>query len=114
MLVRTFVILIAIQISLFMTNNSMADFKDGNDVLRDCTSDNMVQGSFCYGYVDAIADVLASRNNVNGITSCIPRSVTTMQLKDIVVQFMILNPTLRHYGASGIVARAISEAFHCR
>lgn len=37
-----------------------ADYKTGNTLYADCTSNNLVAGSFCSGYVAAISDASAS------------------------------------------------------
>jgi hypothetical protein len=81
----------------------------GNELLQVCRQGNLL---FCYGYIDAITDVLRG-NTVNAFEACIPSNVEAGQLKDIVVQFLLLNPSQRHLGADGLVANAISEAFPC-
>src|SRR5437016_5984991 len=94
---------------------ALADFRHGNALLGDCTSENLVQGTLCLGYVDAVADILVKKNAINGFTACIPRSgIISSQVRDIVIQFLRLNAAQRHYGASGLVAHAISDAFPCR
>jgi hypothetical protein len=86
-------------------------FQDGNDLLKECTQQNHI--IFCLGYTDAVADAL-NGNSVNGYEACVPTTVTAGQLKDIVVQYLLLNPAKRHFLAVGLVADAISKAFPCR
>lgn len=88
-----------------------ATFEVGNALLQDCIQE---QHLFCLGYIVAISDVLMNGNSVNGYKACEPMDVTAGQLKDIVVQYLRLNPAERHLGASGLVADAISKAFPCR
>jgi hypothetical protein len=95
---------------LWCASPVLADFRDGNGLLQDCSQGNI---AFCYGYIDAITDVLQSEP-VNGKVSCVPFDATMNQLKDVVVQFLLLNPSVRHAGAQSLVAYAISEAFPCR
>jgi len=69
-------ILIAAWLSCSPPAFTDAQFEDGNRLLQDCLRENLL---FCFGYVDAIADVLAS-NIVNGYHACIPRNVIASQL----------------------------------
>jgi hypothetical protein len=85
-------------------------FREGNNLLQDCSQGNIL---FCYGYIDAITDVLRSEP-VNGIVACVPSDSTANQLKDVVVQFLLLNPSVRHSSAFSLVAYTTSEAFPCR
>jgi len=81
----------------------------GNELLRACSGDSP---GYCLGYVTGIADVLLTGNAVNGFRACIPKAEPN-QLKDIVIQYLQQNPSRRHFGARGLVADAISEAFPC-
>jgi hypothetical protein len=40
-------------------------------------------------------------------------SLTTIQIKDVVVQWLQNNPKLRHQAAASLVAHAIADAFPC-
>jgi hypothetical protein len=99
---------------LCATSLASADFRDGNDLLRRCGSPVEADLLLCFGYIEAITDVMLPGNVVNGFRACVASGVQADQLKDIVVQFLRLNPSRRHFGGAGLVARAISEAFPCR
>jgi hypothetical protein len=87
------------------------NFTNGNQLLQDCT--NQDSTLFCLDYTSAVADALDG-NSVNGYDACIPTRVSAGQIKDIVVQYLRLNPAERHFAAAGLVADAISKAFPCR
>jgi hypothetical protein len=88
------------------------NFENGNQLLQYCTNQDTTS-FFCLGYTSAVADALDG-NRVNGYDACIPLSVNVGQIKDIVVQYLRLNPAERHLAAAGLVADAISKAFPCR
>jgi Rap1a immunity proteins len=85
---------------------SASSFKNGNQLLEECSS--QVDLLFCLGYIDAVNDALDG-NSVNGYEACVPNAVTAGQLKDIMVQYLRLNPADRHLIAVGLVADAISN-----
>lgn len=93
-------------------------FVDGNKLLSDCTSTVQHSQSYCLGYIVGIADALAEASSnggsFRGFRSCSPGNRTQGQLLDVVVQWLQRNPQLRHYMASGLVAKALSDAFPCK
>lgn len=98
--------------SVLFSSPAWAEFKNGNDLHRDCAhKDDYIEG-VCLGYVIAIADVLAS-NPLYGFSACIPSNATAGQLMDVVRQWLNNNPQERHYTANSIVALALSDAFPC-
>ncbi len=93
----------------------------GNELYEACTSLNPVRQTFCYGYVNAIADGCdaarpdkSANNGVFGFVHCARPSVTNKQIADIVVRFLASHPEHRDYGVAGLVAKALAEAFPCR
>lgn len=67
----------------------------------------------CLGYVTAIADVL-EQNAVNGLRACVPDAgVDGGQLADSVKAYLRRHPERGAYGAAGLVADALGEAFPC-
>jgi hypothetical protein len=109
---RTSIAVLSISISLMMSSRASADFRDGNDLLRDCTSPSQL--NYCGGYITAIASVMGGGNGVNGFAACIPSGIEAGQIKDIVIGFLQRHPERRHVGAAGLVAHAIADAFPCR
>ena len=73
------------------------------------------RNAFCLGYILGIADIMAkSGTQVEGFGACFPSDVTQGQVRDSVVTWLRANPDSRQYGATGLVAKALSEAFPCR
>ena len=69
---------------------------------------------YCLGYVTALADVL-ERNAVNGLRACIPDvDVETGWLEVVVMAYLRRHPDRGGYGAAGLVADALGEAYPCR
>ena len=102
-------------VSFAATNvsKSHGDFFTGNK-LKDAFDDKNSFGEvLAGGYVAAIYDVL-SVTNINGFKACIPNSVTLGQLEDVTKKFLSDHPEKLHYGASGLVASALYEAFPCK
>lgn len=89
-----------------------ADFRTGNMLLEDCSSELYIDQGVCLGYVMAITDVLNS-NNLYGFSACVPTKVIASQVADVVQQWLLQNPQERHYAGNSLVALALSEAFPC-
>jgi hypothetical protein len=60
---------------LWCASPALAEFQDGNGLLRECRQGNSL---LCYGYIDAITDVLQS-NTVNGFEACLSSNVEAGQ-----------------------------------
>ena len=89
-------------------------FLSGNELYNECTGSDGVALSFCVGYIIGVADVLF-QNEINKYTACAPPppSLTQGQVRDVVIAWLRNNPTSRNFGAAGVVAHALSEAFPC-
>jgi hypothetical protein len=105
---RNVLVIISIVFSVW-AGDASADFKDGNDLHADCTSNNGVETGLCLGYVMAITDAMDElRPNV-----CIPRTVNGTQVVDIVKKHLTDYPAGRHFDAWSIVAFALEKVFPC-
>jgi hypothetical protein len=93
-----------------------ASFLNGNDLFALCTSDQQtyIDQTQCLGYAIAIADALEAGAVIGGFSACIPEHATRGQIRDIVVQWLVANPALRHFPAAGPVAAALEKAFPCQ
>ena len=87
-------------------------FESGNRLYGDCTAKDANQ-MLCLGYIAGIADAATGGNRVNGFTVCSPSDVSLKQVRDVAVQYLTKHPELRNFGAAGVVARALSEAYPC-
>ena len=92
---------------------------NGNDLLDVCATLPNDQSffsaiSWCRGYVFAISDASHCGNTIAGFSSDTPVGVESSQLQRIVVKWLNDHPELLHFNASGLVARALQEAFPCK
>ena len=88
--------------------------RDGNRLLAQCTATIGAQMNFCFGYIDAVVDLLVENNGIDGFTACISTELDDPELRNIVVKFLKDNPDLRRLGAPDLVARALAASFPCR
>ena len=87
----------------------------GNDLLRDCTNDNVrASQSFCVGFIAgawAGALIEGSVYHPGKPNFVIPNEANLSQLKDVVVKFLNEHPEQRHLPAGVLVLLALKEAF---
>ena len=68
----------------------------------------------CWGYVSGIVDAMSIVAGAGlGRRACIPDSVRISRVADIVTRFLLDHPEQRHFGAAGLVVRALADAFPC-
>lgn len=98
-----------------LATSARAGFDSGTELLALCEDPD---GSgfaemYCLGYITAVADVL-ERNDINGLRACIPdQGVAVEDLAEAVKAYLRRHPERGHYGAAGLVADALGEAFPC-
>ena len=87
----------------------------GNDLLRDCTIDNVkASQSFCAGFIAGTwsgAAIEGAEYHPNKPNFVIPNEADLRQLKDVVVKFLNGHPEQRHLAAGVLVLLALKEAF---
>jgi hypothetical protein len=87
-------------------------FKDGNKLLEECSSPvNSWNSAVCLGYIQGMADAVAVSASLSGKAACIPPGVHASQVKDVVVQYLMKNPSERHYSGGHLAIAAIGEAW---
>ena len=104
---------IAIGLSLCGAS-SLAKVRDGDQLLKQCTATIGAHVNFCFGYIDAIVDLLVENNGIDGFNACISTELDDPELRNIVLKFLKDNPDLRSLGAPNLIARALAAAFPCR
>ena len=67
---------------------------------------------YCLGYVTAVADVI-ERNPVNGLRACVPDAAVVGDLVDRVTAYLDRHPERLGFGAAGLVADALGDAYPC-
>jgi hypothetical protein len=114
---------ISILIVLGVPATSMAEAMikaslNGNTLYATCTG-NDSDRQFCLGYVLGISDAMESYQsgtgvNFGGSKACVPVGVVFEQQRDVVTNWLREHPEARHYGAPGLVKKALSEGFPCK
>ena len=82
---------------------------DGNHLLTYCTAKATTP---CDAYLDGVGDGIEGEGRAKA-DACIPVTVTTAQLRDVVVKYLHNNPQTRQMKAGVLVTRAFSAAFPC-
>lgn len=101
-----------IRISFFLVMFASPSFAfSGNELYENCT-DNNYGAVFCAGFGRGVGEVMIS-TRLYGYEACFP-GVSDLQLRDILRRWLAEHPQDRHYSASSLVARALSETFPCR
>lgn len=89
-----------------LCGSARAEFIDGNKLLSDMNGGHGFQMS-ALGYVMGVADALQN------VTVCMPPSVTSGQVADMVRNYLINVPRERHHSGDIIVGRVLREAWPC-
>ena len=96
---------------------------DGNRLMTICTSRNPQQVESCTAYVDGISDTVSfyqklrpqdgSKGGALPAYVCVPGATTGVQLRQAVVNYAGKHRDQLSEAASGIVLRALNEAYLC-
>jgi hypothetical protein len=89
-----------------VAGSAHAEFLDGNKLLSDMKGSHGYQMS-ALGYVMGVADTL------QGVTVCMPPSVLSGQVLDMVRNYLEANPAVRHFSADMIVSDVLKRSFPC-
>ena len=89
-------------------------FRTGEELFGDCAASESHARGLCFGYVMAIADVMAGAGaRVDGLQACHEEAESIEQLVATVTDFLEENPAGRSIKADGLVAYALSLKFPC-
>jgi hypothetical protein len=101
---------------MVLSLSAYANWQTGNSLLDKMKTSKV----FAFGYVAGIADENDGSYFVNigaaipSYVSCIPGGVTIGQASDVVEQYLIANPAIRHYSASILVSNALTATWPCK
>jgi len=93
---------------LFAPCMASAEFMDGNTLLSKMNDSDVIPRAVSLGYVQGVIDVFV-RTKV-----CPPQNITAGQARDVVKQYLEINPEKRHYSADSLVVNAIAQVWPCR
>ena len=91
-------------------DSQMAGYITGDRLIAACANRSEGDSAFCFGYTLGIADAMqASKASggalIFGWRACLPPETTSQGLRD--------HPAVRQSSASGLDAKALSEAYPC-
>jgi hypothetical protein len=89
-----------------VASSAQAEFLDGNKLLSDMKGSHGFQMS-ALGYVMGVADA------IQNAVACVPPSVLSGQVLDMVRNYLEANPAVRHLTADMIVTHVLKQAFPC-
>ena len=89
-----------------VAGSAHAEFIDGNKLLSDMKGSHGFQMS-ALGYVMGVADAL------QGAVICMPPSVLSGQVRDMVFNYLEANPAIRHFSGDMIVSDVLKRSFPC-
>ncbi len=93
-------------ITLALCGSAHAEFLDGNKLLSDMKGSHGFQMS-ALGYVMGVADA------IQGAVACVPPSVTSGQVQDMVRNYLDNTPASRHHTGDVIVGHVLKSAWPC-
>ena len=94
-------------IAAFAATTAHAEFKDGNTLYKELTSDVYFNQGVALGYITGVAD------STMGIMFCAPSNVTAGQIQDMVKNYLTNTPAIRHVSADVIVNYVLKTAWPC-
>lgn len=95
-----------ILIAALACTSAQAEFMDGNKLLADMQGNNTDQ-IYAIGYVVGVADA------IRGVVYCPPSNVTAGQITDMVKNYMINTPAIRHNTGDRIVSHVLKTLWPC-
>lgn len=84
-----------------------AEYKDGNKLLEELMSPDVVPQMVALGYVEGVADVWQN------ISVCIPLNVQAKQVADVVKNYLWSNPQNRQYSADSLAIEGLKAVWPC-
>jgi Rap1a immunity proteins len=94
------------------TAQAQGGFLTGNELLTYCKGGDSKDQAQCLGYIEGVVDTLAF--SPLPLSCRLSGGVTVGQLKDVVVNALIADPTERHFAAFSLVRSAIADAGFCQ
>ena len=96
-----------LMLALFCTS-AHAEFWTGNKLYERLSSSDQTTR------ISAMSYVLGVHDATERVTHCSPDTVTAGQINDLVLNFLILSPDLRHAPANSIVSGVLKATFPCK
>jgi Rap1a immunity proteins len=121
--VRNFTLVASAALAMAAVDTSLAQdpimpgYIAGNRLIEACTSAVERDNALCFGYVVGVSDAMQAAQATGGALfgwqACLPPSTTAEQVMEVAVRFLIAHAEAQQSSASGLVAKALSDAFPC-
>ena len=99
-------------IGLFLSLNSSAQFKSGNELKSNLDDANSYVTGVGFGYIIGVADTIGALGYV-----CLPSGETGVragQIKDVVHKYLRTKPEILHKSAADLVYFSLKEIWPCK
>lgn len=111
--------LLVLAFALLYSTGAKAFFLDGNDFLSWCQRGPPMAMGYVVGVADNIvgnAEIFTDKAELVSTLKlvCLPKNVTTGQLRDVACEFIRKYPANRHRPASMVVEMSLTQAFPCQ
>jgi hypothetical protein len=108
------VIVVIIIVSQAYAEESSHGFVTGNTLYSICTENDERSIRQCIGYLQGITDAMTTSGVIGVWRACIPAGLNIYQIRDIAVQYLYKNASIRQYTASSLMGEALQDSFPCR
>ena len=114
-LVAPAVMAMAVAVPCVAQDPTMLGYMAGNGLIKGCTSVVQRDNALCIGYIIGVSDAMQAAQATGGALfgwqACLPPSATAEQVTEVSVRFLIAHPEAQQSSASGLIAKALSDAF---
>lgn len=100
-------------LSVIFYKSSIAIAYDGNQLNKFLNSQNAIEQTIAYGYIQAVDDAHTITGNVGLWGNCYVPPIEGEQKFAIVKKYLSAHPEVWHYGANALVQDALEAAFPC-
>jgi hypothetical protein len=94
-------------VALLACTSAHAEFRTGNKLLDDLNGSTFTQG-LALGYIMGVVDTSAGTNH------CPPSTLTGGQAQDMVKNFLVNTPAIRHMPAPTIIEYLFNQTWPCK
>ena len=111
-------ILLVAQIFFFSGTNLVSSedntyFLTSESLLTYCQSNLPAEDGICQGYLAGVTDSVYSGHLGDFISICVPKGVTTTELKTLFISYAIEYPEFFERAADGLFTDALASKFSC-
>ena len=98
---------------IFHFSPARADYFDVGKLTKACSGSEDVDEGVCIGYIAAIADTMNNRNDIMGLTACIPQDTGMFRIMLSVTEKLKDIDAAKFLAAHQVVALTLAEKYPC-